>query len=218
MEKDHWLPLDATSFGALGKPANLNCDPQTAAAMATLLFGCYRASEANDPETFMAAAAATLSRYPTHVVIDVCDPIRGLPSGDEWLPSIARIRTACEEKMKPIYEAQRREQIRGDTLRGRTTGKPPVGSPEHQRVTQMFKVLRESLWPADGSVGAAVLDARTAPTPELRAKAVAYHEARLAELANAYAAADQDARAQQMCGGEDMCSGEDDMRSSTSGL
>jgi hypothetical protein len=35
-----------------------------------------------------------------------------------------------------------------------------------------------------------VLDARTAPTPELKAQAVAYHEQRLAELAKAYAAAD----------------------------
>jgi hypothetical protein len=41
-----------------------------------------------------------------------------------------------------------------------------------------------------------VLDARTAPTPELRAQAVAYHEKRLAELARIYAASDDDARRQ----------------------
>lgn len=185
MAKDHWLTLGGISSGALAKPEQ-TCDPQTAAALATLLFGCYRASEANDPEAFMAAAAATLSRYPTQVVIDVCDPIRGLPSRDKWLPSIAEIRMACDEKMRPVRDQERRDRLRDETLAGRTTRKAPVGSPEHQRVVEGFRKLQAELRANSAEVDprrAPPPDARTAQTPELRDKAVAYHEGKLAELA-----------------------------------
>jgi hypothetical protein len=188
MENDHWLTLAGTLSGALAKPNN-NCDPQTAAALATLLFGCYRASEANDPETFIAAAAATLARYPTEVVIAVTDPVRGLPSTNKWLPSIAEIREVCEQAMAPRYAEERRQNERAHTERVTArVGKARIGSPEHMRVLKGLKDLRAELWPADAPDArgkAAAPDARRAATPELKARAVAYHEAKLAELAKA---------------------------------
>lgn len=187
-ENDHWLTLGGTLSGGLAK-RNSSCDPQTAAALATMLFGCYRASEANDPETFIAAAAATLARYPTEIAIAVSDPVSGLPSTNKWLPSIAEVREACEQAMAPRYAEERRQNERAHTERViARVGKAPIGSPEHMRVLRSFKDLRAELWP-DGAPGArgkaAAPDARNAATPDLKAQAIAYHEARLAELAEA---------------------------------
>lgn len=130
-----------------------------------------------------------LARYPTEIVIAVTDPVRGLASTNKWLPSIAEVREACEQAMAPRYAEQRRQNERAHTERVTArVGKAPIGSPEHMRVLRSFKDLAAELWPdcAPGARGkAAAPDARNAATPELRAKAVAYHEARLAELAGA---------------------------------
>jgi hypothetical protein len=144
-ENDHWLTLGVISSGDLAKPNN-NCDPQTAAALATILFGCYRASEANDPETFIAAAAAMLARYPTEIVIAVTDPVCGLASTNKWLPSIAEVREACEQAMAPRYVEERRQNERAHTERViARVGKAPIGSPEHMRVLRSFKDLRAAM-------------------------------------------------------------------------
>ena len=85
-----------------------------------------------------------LASYPEAVAVKVCDPIRGLPSKSKWLPSIAEIREACETEMVWHYAVERRERVRAETLAGRDRGhKPPVGSPEHQRVVKGFAQLRE---------------------------------------------------------------------------
>ena len=159
--------------------------------MATRLFGYYRASEANDPETFIAGATVTLARYPEAVVRNICDPVRGLPSTAKWLPSIAEIREACEQAMAPRYAEERRQNERAHTERVTAgVGKAPIGSPEHMRVLRSFKDLAAELWP-DGAPGArgkaAAPDVRNAATPGASRplKAVAFHEARLAELAKA---------------------------------
>jgi hypothetical protein len=189
------LKLGATSSGALAK-REPTCDPQEAAHLATILFGCYRASDANDPETYVAAAALTLACYPEEVAREVCNPIRGLPAEDSWLPSINRIRVECDKRMQPQRDLERRDRVRAETLAGRRTGKARLGSAEHQSVVEDFRRLREALAADSPSQADRILDARTAPTPELRAQAVAYHEKRLAELARIYAASDDDARRQ----------------------
>jgi hypothetical protein len=94
--------------------ASLN-DSSTAAELAKLvrmLFACYRMTETSDPETYTAAAIMVLSDYPIQIVRAVCDPRNGLPSRCKWLPSIAEIKEACEEKQGPIVrERVRRAQL-----------------------------------------------------------------------------------------------------------
>ena len=193
MEKGQLSTLGVASRNALSPSGgSANCSPELASILATRLFGFYRASEANDPETFITGATAVLSRYPQALVYAVCDPVSGLPGEDAWLPSIARIRVECERRMQPLRDQERRDRVRGETLGRRTAGKAPIGSREHQRVVEGYQAVAATLDPTP--VAVAPLDARTAPTPELRAQAVAYHEARLQELAGAYAAGDRLAR------------------------
>jgi hypothetical protein len=126
-ENDRWLTLQTTSHNAL---ANSNgsgrCDPATAAFLAGRLFGCYRAGEASDPETFVAVATATLCGYPEMIVRRVC---YGLPSHAKWLPSIAELRQACEDAMRPVWEADRRQAQREATRK-------VLAAPEGPRVSR----------------------------------------------------------------------------------
>lgn len=145
--------------------------------MAAQLFGCYRASEANDPEVFITAATAVLARYPEAIVRQVCDPVRGLPSQDKWLPSIAEIRMTCDAAMRPALEQERRDRVREETLAGRTGRKAPVGSPEHRRVVEGFAALRASMED----------NPDPARAPNWRDMTPKAAEARLAELAGKYA-------------------------------
>ena len=122
------------------------CDPRLAGRLATQLFGCYRASEANDPETYVTAAAALLSRYPEAVARQVCDPVRGLPSTSKFLPAIAEIREACEREMVWHDAVLRRDRVREQTLAGRRDGhKAPIGSAEHTRTVKSFAELRAAM-------------------------------------------------------------------------
>lgn len=94
--------------------ANLNatttCSPAFAAERARLMFGCYRRSDAADPETYTAAVAMVLAHYPAEIVKAVTDPYGGLParktdSGWSGLPDVADVKQACEG------EAVRRERL-----------------------------------------------------------------------------------------------------------
>lgn len=62
---------------------------------ARLLLGCYRTGDANDPEVYVAAVVAVLSKYPMHVMRMACDPNDGLPSKIKWLPTIAEVSEEC---------------------------------------------------------------------------------------------------------------------------
>lgn len=60
------------------------------------MFGCYRKADANDPEIYTAAIAATLADYEPEIIQYVTDPRTGLPSKLKWLPTVAEVREACE--------------------------------------------------------------------------------------------------------------------------
>lgn len=64
---------------------------------AHLLLGCYRTGEANDPDTYVAAIAATLARYSEATITSVTHPVSGLPSKKSWLPTVKEVFDACEE-------------------------------------------------------------------------------------------------------------------------
>lgn len=65
-----------------------------------MLFGCYRKADANDPEIYTMAVAATLAEYSPEVIEFVTDPRTGLPAKLKWLPTVAEVREACEGHRK----------------------------------------------------------------------------------------------------------------------
>lgn len=81
-----------------------------AAQRARLLLGCYRTGDANDPETYVAAVAATLAHFPDDVITSVTHPVTGIPSRLKWLPSVSEVRMACDEAMEPIIRIQQRSE------------------------------------------------------------------------------------------------------------
>ena len=60
------------------------------------MFGCYRKTDANDPEVLAAAIAATLAEFTRDVVEYVTDPRTGLPATSKWVPNVFEVREACE--------------------------------------------------------------------------------------------------------------------------
>lgn len=101
-----------------------------------MLFGCYPAGSANDPEMFITAAAAMLASYPEHVVERVCDPIKGLPAKQKFLPAIAEIRAACEVEMTWHDTVERRERERRHTAEVLAPA-PPSTADSRARVKAM---------------------------------------------------------------------------------
>jgi len=73
-----------------------------------LLLGCYRTGEANDPQTYVAAIAAVLARYPEDVMTSVTHPVTGLPSKTGWLPTIKEVTDACNVAVEPIRQHEAR--------------------------------------------------------------------------------------------------------------
>jgi hypothetical protein len=80
-----------------------------AARRAKLLFGSFRKGEANDPETFVAVIAATLARYPEDVITTVTH-FTGLPTQQDFLPTVREVYLACEAVIGPHREAEARRQ------------------------------------------------------------------------------------------------------------
>jgi len=161
------------------------CDPENAAILAGRLFRCYRVSDANDPETFVTAVAATLSRYPEWVAVKVCDPLEGLPAQSKWLPAIAEVRDACEKLLDPERELERsfaRMAEREARIQRQLEERDRRPSPESvARVRALADQLKAEIDERNNE--AQEPDARKAKTEADRVAAVAYHERKLAEIA-----------------------------------
>jgi hypothetical protein len=182
---DRFLTLRQASSSALTSSSpSANCDPRIAARLAAKLFGCYRASDANDPETFLAAATAMLAQYPEAAVAKVCDPVRGLPSTSKFLPSITEIREACEREMVWHYAVEKRERERRHTAEVLAPS-PPATAESRQRVRALAnQVLAElSVGDAPQSIGF-----RPPRSPAEAEASRRYFEGRLEALKADYAA------------------------------
>ena len=149
-----------------------------------MLFGCYPAGSANDPEMFITAAAAMLASYPELVVDRVCDPIRGLPSTNKFLPAIAEIRQACEREMVWHDAVERRARDRKHT--DKVLEPPPLITPEDRvRVREYAAKVRAEL---NARGEPRKIDFRPPRSPAEAEAARQHFEARLPELAAEYAA------------------------------
>jgi hypothetical protein len=92
---------------------------------ARILMGCFRKSDANDPEIYAAAVVAVLVRWPVDVITSVTEPATGLPSKCQWLPSIAEITAACQESYEPTKARLERER----TMKALSAPSPPRPTP-----------------------------------------------------------------------------------------
>jgi regulator of protease activity HflC (stomatin/prohibitin superfamily) len=53
--------------------------------------------------------AAMLASFPQDIVQAVTDPVRGIASEQNWVPTLAELRHACEKRMEPIRQKAKRE-------------------------------------------------------------------------------------------------------------
>lgn len=78
---------------------------------AKVLLGCFRMGEANDPEVYTTAVIAVLQSYPPDVVEFVTDPRTGIAGQQTFLPSVAELRKALDDRCGFIGRLQEsREQ------------------------------------------------------------------------------------------------------------
>jgi hypothetical protein len=175
---------DASRLALSPSGRSANCEPERAAARATLLFGYYPRNEANDPEIFITGATAMLASYPEIVVERVCDPIRGLPAKSKFLPSIAEIRSSCELEMVWHDAVERRDRDRAHTRKVLEPILPPPAPMDRMRVRQMADELLAELKTSDPRK----IDFRPPRSPGEAEAARRHFEARLPELQAEYSA------------------------------
>jgi hypothetical protein len=183
-EKETWLTLSTKSSQTLDAPKQT--DPELAARLARQMFGCYRASDANDAKMFLTAAAATLALYPEEVARKVADPLRGLPARATFLPAIAEIRKACETEMVWDDAVGKRERERKRTA-ALLEGSAPPTADEKARVRALADTLfaelgarRDPVTPTQST------DFRAPRSPAEAEVSRRFHEARLETLREAY--------------------------------
>jgi hypothetical protein len=75
------------------------------------MLGSFKESERSkvDPTVFVPALAAMLASFPQDIVQAVTDPVRGIASEQNWVPTLSELRHACEVRLKPRQEAAKRE-------------------------------------------------------------------------------------------------------------
>jgi hypothetical protein len=70
------------------------------------MLGCFRKSEAEDPDTYVTAIGAILAEFDAEVIKRVTDPVRGLPRTNKWPPNPAEVADACD-RMVAIIKGER---------------------------------------------------------------------------------------------------------------
>jgi hypothetical protein len=77
-----------------------------------LILGCYRTDEVSDPEVYVTAVAAVLSRYPSDIGARLSDPKDGIAGKIKWLPSISEIKEACDAmQVADVATAKRKADL-----------------------------------------------------------------------------------------------------------
>lgn len=106
------------------------------------MLGCYRKGEVADPDVYVPAIASVLARHHPSVVVAVTDPVRGLPSKLDWLPTVAEIKRACDD-----------EASKGPRPPTAPELPPPERTPEEiERVMARYREIRAEV------VGAALVE------------------------------------------------------------
>lgn len=116
------------------------CRADYAAERAKLLIGGYPNARPHDPEVYAASVALLLASYPADVVRAATDPRDGLQSRHVFPPSLAEIKGALEEEMRPL----RRRWNERRQARARLEERP-ISKEDDQRISDGLKSLAESL-------------------------------------------------------------------------
>jgi hypothetical protein len=82
-----------------GPQAEARSTPEFVTQRVELLMGCYRRGQAENPTVYVSAIAAVLARYSPAIVRTVTDPVKGLPSKCDFLPTVKEVHDACEALM-----------------------------------------------------------------------------------------------------------------------
>lgn len=126
-----------------------SCEASVATARARILLGCYRKGDAEDPDIYLTAVAAMLASYPQAVVNRVTDPRTGIAGRQNFLPTVADVRHACEVEMAPIYDKRRRDRVRDEMLAARDEWTKPERREIPPRVREFMRELRANAGNAD---------------------------------------------------------------------
>lgn len=149
------------------------CQPEEAMFQASLLLGCYRKADCEDPEVFIASVSAVLSRYSAEVVALVTSPVSGVPAKSKFLPTIAEIREACErEQQKRDRWREQQERIENQlSERDRIAAlRDGQGSAERRKafIAREMASLERDLRRDDSRTDVAALDVRGMPEGRAR--------------------------------------------------
>ena len=141
----------------------MTCLPETAEEFASILYGCYRRTDADSPEIFLSAAVAVLAGYPEAIVRAVCDPRSGLPEKSKFPPNIYELTQACDERMRPLLEADRRRRIAAENETDRPAEIDPEDAARRRAVIAAWRerqATREAAAAAGVETPLEALDAR----------------------------------------------------------
>jgi hypothetical protein len=87
--------------------------------LADRLLRSFPDAGSRDVEVFATAVVTILMHYPLDVVEEVCDPYYGLPSKQNWVPTLFEIRKACDAVAIPRQRAAARQAQLEQQLRER---------------------------------------------------------------------------------------------------
>src|SRR5262249_34829633 len=88
-------------------------DPAYCLGRTEIMLSCYRRDETHNPEVYSSAVSAVLADgYSREIVNYVTDPRTGLPSRNKFLPSVAEVREACDERAGHIDRTKRYETLK----------------------------------------------------------------------------------------------------------
>lgn len=126
---------------------NGSCSRTIAAEQTRRLIGAFRKGEAEDPLMYTTSVAQLLASYPEDVVLKVTNPVDGLQTKSQWLPTLAEIKAACEALMAPVYREQERQRRYGETTDHLRVAGPSAGPSEEskRRVTERLEAYKASL-------------------------------------------------------------------------
>lgn len=115
---------------------------QMAALAADRLIGFYPTINASDPQTYAAGLVQIFCAYPEFLVSQAIDPVHGLPSECDYLPTIAKVKGFLEPRWRDHCQTiERRERFKRKALPA-----PEPESPEvKERVVEGFLKLKKML-------------------------------------------------------------------------
>ena len=114
---------------------------EMAKAAARRLIEFYHSIAASNPETYAAGLVALFATYPEHLVAEAIDPVNGLPSQCEYLPTIAKVKAFLE----PRRIEWQQYQDRLERFNRKRLPEPPRDPEESVRILDGYNKLIATL-------------------------------------------------------------------------